>query len=534
MKIRKVGLPKGGTTNQILKKTSGSDYDTEWATGGTGGANLGYDSATRTVTSDSGTDAVLTLADVTNPGLLTSTDFTKLSNTSGTNTGDQAITNSSDATSHTVTLSASGGSVQLIEGTNITLTTGGTGAAGTVTIAATSGGITNAAVANEMMKSDGTNAIASGLFSTTDGSLNLGDSTTFLTNRTIDAGGTGADINILIRPKGVGGLTLGTTTTQTISQNFSDQNIFTATTALTNTVKNLIRLDHSTSGTPAAGIGTGISLRTETTAGLKEGTIIESVTTDVGSGTEDFDLVLKNMAAGAAAAEGLRIKSTKQLQLAGYTTSSSYSGTPVGYLQYDSSGNVITAAIPTGGGDMVLADVQTVTGAKTFGTIGGAVGKLILAGSTSGSTILNASAVAGTTTVTVPAQTGTLLINTATSGVGATPTASGTTAITHGLGRTPTIIRIYSGGGFTSNAAATPTTYSMGTFSSSGNRCIYQGVNGTTTIAAASSTVFSIYMITSAGNLISGVIGNVGDTTFDIVWTETGTHTRGVYMWEAQ
>lgn len=59
---------------------------------------------------------------------------------SGTNTGDQTITNTSDGTSHTVTLSASGGSVQLVEGSNITLTTTGTGAAGIVTIAATSGG----------------------------------------------------------------------------------------------------------------------------------------------------------------------------------------------------------------------------------------------------------------------------------------------------------------------------------------------------------------------------------------------------------
>jgi hypothetical protein len=54
---------------------------------------------------------------------------------SGTNTGDQTLANTSDATSHTVTLSASGGSLQLIEGANITLTTGGTGLDGTVTIA---------------------------------------------------------------------------------------------------------------------------------------------------------------------------------------------------------------------------------------------------------------------------------------------------------------------------------------------------------------------------------------------------------------
>ena len=61
-----------------------------------------------------------------------------------------------------------------------------------------------------------------------------------------------------------------------------------------------------------------------------------------------------------------------------------------------------------GSGDMALADVQTVTGAKTFGTIGGAVGKFILAGSTSGSSILNAAAVAGTTTLTLQGTTGTI------------------------------------------------------------------------------------------------------------------------------
>lgn len=59
---------------------------------------------------------------------------------SGTNTGNQTIANTSDATSHTVTLSASWWSVQLIEGSNITLTTGGTGSAWTVTIASTASG----------------------------------------------------------------------------------------------------------------------------------------------------------------------------------------------------------------------------------------------------------------------------------------------------------------------------------------------------------------------------------------------------------
>jgi len=46
----------------------------------------------------------------------------------------QTIANTSDATSHTATLSNSGGSVQIIEGTGIGLSTGGTGLNGTVTV----------------------------------------------------------------------------------------------------------------------------------------------------------------------------------------------------------------------------------------------------------------------------------------------------------------------------------------------------------------------------------------------------------------
>lgn len=82
------------------------------------------------------------------------------------------------------------------------------------------------------------------------------------------------------------------------------------------------------------------------------------------------------------------------------------SGTPDGtkFLRDDG-----VFSVPAGAGDMVLASTQTVTGAKTFGTIGGTVGKFILAGSTSGSTIVNAAAVAGSTTLTLPAATDTLV-----------------------------------------------------------------------------------------------------------------------------
>lgn len=49
-----------------------------------GGANLGYIAATRTVTSDSGTDAVITLVDAIDPGLMSSADKTKLDNIAAT------------------------------------------------------------------------------------------------------------------------------------------------------------------------------------------------------------------------------------------------------------------------------------------------------------------------------------------------------------------------------------------------------------------------------------------------------------------
>lgn len=62
-----------------------------------------------------------------------------------------------------------------------------------------------------------------------------------------------------------------------------------------------------------------------------------------------------------------------------------------------------TWATPAGSGDMVLADAQSVTGAKTFDP-----STLLVDGATSGTITINATAVAGTNTVTLPAATDTL------------------------------------------------------------------------------------------------------------------------------
>jgi len=77
-----------------------------------------------------------------------------------------------------------------------------------------------------------------------------------------------------------------------------------------------------------------------------------------------------------------------------------------GLYYYTGSAWVYIINGTAGSGDMTLAGVQTVTGAKTFGAPSN-VGKLVIAGSTSGTTILNANATAGTGTVVLP-TTGTL------------------------------------------------------------------------------------------------------------------------------
>ena len=87
------------------------------------------------------------------------------------------------------------------------------------------------------------------------------------------------------------------------------------TSATTNAVTQVLRIDSQSSGTPANGIGVGVEFAVETTAGNTEiGATIEAVTTDVTAGSEDFDLSFKTMAAGAAAAERFRATSTGLFQ----------------------------------------------------------------------------------------------------------------------------------------------------------------------------------------------------------------------------
>lgn len=88
----------------------------------------------------------------------------------------------------------------------------------------------------------------------------------------------------------------------------------------TNTVEDILEVERTSSGSPTAGIGTGIALLTETAAGnIEKGVTLDAVTTDVTGASEDFDLVIGLMDAGAAAAERFRITSDGPVTSAVYS-----------------------------------------------------------------------------------------------------------------------------------------------------------------------------------------------------------------------
>jgi hypothetical protein len=187
------------------------------------------------------------------------------------------------------------------------------------------GGITNSAAANEMMKSNGTNAVASGLGSTSLGNLDLGLSGTAGAARIIDAVGSSADISLAIRGKGTGVITIANSSGNALLQidpgtgtgvGSIVHRVFSAS---TNTVEAALKISRGRdTGTPATGVGTGLQFEAETSVGNFEvGATIEAVTSDVTSTSEDFDLVFKNMTAGAAASEKLRITSDGSIGIGG-------------------------------------------------------------------------------------------------------------------------------------------------------------------------------------------------------------------------
>lgn len=81
--------------------------------------------------------------------------------------------------------------------------------------------------------------------------------------------------------------------------------------ATTNASINVLTLESQSTGTPANGIGVGVSFRAETTSdNIETGGTLECVASDVTALSEDFDFVMKLMVAGATATEKFRFAST--------------------------------------------------------------------------------------------------------------------------------------------------------------------------------------------------------------------------------
>lgn len=155
------------------------------------------------------------------------------------------------------------------------------------------------------------------------------------------------------------------------------------------------RLTHTTSGTPANGIGVGYEFEVETSASNNEvGATMEAVVTDVTSTAENFDLIWKVMTAGAAATEKMRLKSTGQLVLSG----SMGRGAPVtktgnfsvavteNWLIVNQAGSTtvtLPAAASFTGREIMIRTIQAQTvvsaSSNVVPLIGGAAGTAILA-----------------------------------------------------------------------------------------------------------------------------------------------------------
>jgi hypothetical protein len=136
---------------------------------------------------------------------------------------------------------------------------------------------------------------------------------------------------------------------------------------------------------------------------------------------------------------------------------------------------------------MTLGNTETVTGPKTFGSVG-AVGRLKIAGTTSGALTLDAPAVAGSAAITLPGVTGTLA------------TLAGTEALTNKTfnGNTWTA----GTGVLTLGTAKTATISNTLTFTGTDGSTISFGAGGTAAYAGATSTGDANYTILSTDRLV--------------------------------
>ena len=159
---------------------------------------------------------------------------------------------------------------------------------------------------------------------------------------------------------------------------------------------------------------------------LANAVYLTATTGDLSIGTTTSNAIHFVIAGGTT--DAMTISTTSQLKLPSYTSTSSFSGTATGYLAFDSSGNIITVAAPTGGGGYtVTSQTANYTATATSGT-------LIIKGDTTG----------GTFTVTLPTAVGntsTIIVKKIAGSAGLVIDGAGTQTIDGGL--TATINKVY-------------------------------------------------------------------------------------------
>lgn len=186
------------------------------------------------------------------------------------------------------------------------------------------GGITNTAAAGEIPQSNGTNLVPSSLFVSANADITMGNGAMGGGSRNIVSNGGGTNVPINIRGKGalgyvclnnnlvVDGGFVGVGT----SIPFRKLDV-TGRYSSTNTVEQVLRIHRESSGSVTAGGGVGMefSSQTQGTTGGKIGATLNTIATDIGLSTEDFDFSINTMTAGATATEKFRLTSTGYLQL---------------------------------------------------------------------------------------------------------------------------------------------------------------------------------------------------------------------------
>jgi len=294
---------------------------------------------------------------------------------------DQTLANTSDATSHTVTLSGTNqGSIQLVEGTGITLDTTGTGLDGIVTINATAGGATFTSL-TDVDEADyvGHAGDLVRVNATPDGLEFVDGTTLFLSNITgetfsdlsdIPAEPTGGAVEYYLKYNDTGDtftwVDITTLAGSGIGGSIADNQIAVGATTANN-------IEGSTSLTFVAGaLGVGVE---DTTQGI--------INVYGGAGGLGGRINLRNAANddttneqwilwanggdislidnGGIPSAGFEIAESGAWQILSYGQQT-FTGTATYMLAVDSAGNIIEEALPTGGGGFTKAVNQTTHG----------------------------------------------------------------------------------------------------------------------------------------------------------------------------